>query len=129
MPTIRIFLSSVQKELELERAAVAALIATDPFLLQHCVPVLFEKEPPSSRPAPRGYLEALRGCRLYVLILANEYGLPDGDLSATHHEYLESQKLNLPTVVFLKGAKDDARSPEVKALIEEAKRDGYKYVR
>ena len=47
--SIRIFISSVQKELELERAAVAALISTDPFLLQHCVPVLFEKEAPPSR--------------------------------------------------------------------------------
>ena len=28
--SLRIFISSVQKELELERAAVAALIATDP---------------------------------------------------------------------------------------------------
>ena len=46
----RIFISSVQKELELERAAVAGLITTDPFLLQHCVPVLFEKEH-SQRPA------------------------------------------------------------------------------
>ena len=50
MKPIRIFISSVQKELELERAAIAALISTDPFLLQHCVPVLFEKEPPPSRP-------------------------------------------------------------------------------
>ncbi len=37
--------------------------------------------------------------------------------------------MKLPTVVFLKGAKDDTRSSEVKALIEETKKDGYKYVR
>lgn len=126
---IRIFISSVQKELELERAAVASLIATDPFLLQHCTPVLFEKEPPAARPAPRAYLATLRGCALYVLIIANEYGPRDGDLSATHHEYREAQRLKLPTIVFLKGAKDDARSPEMQALIAEAKKDGYKYVR
>ena len=126
---IRIFISSVQKELELERAAVASLIATDPFLLQHCAPVLFEKEPPAPRPAPQGYLATLRGCALYVLIIANEYGPCDGDLSATHHEYREAQRLKLPTIVFLKGAKDDARSPEMQALIAEAKKDGYKYVR
>jgi hypothetical protein len=48
----RIFISSVQKELELERAAVAGLIATDPFLLQHTTPVLFEKEPSPPHPAP-----------------------------------------------------------------------------
>jgi hypothetical protein len=60
--TLRIFISSVQKELELERAAVAGLIATDPFLLQHCVPVLFEQEPPPPRPAKQPYLEALKAC-------------------------------------------------------------------
>lgn len=129
MKPLRIFISSVQKELELERAAVAALVATDPFLLQHCAAVLFEKEPPPARPAKQGYLKVLRGCDLYVLIIANEYGPPDGELSATHHEYREAQKLKLPTVVFLKGAKDDARSQEMQALIAEAKKDGYKYVR
>ncbi|HEY4301082.1 MAG TPA: ATP-binding protein [Candidatus Didemnitutus sp.] len=129
MKPLRIFISSVQKELELERTAVAALVTTDPFLLQHCVPVLFEKEPPAARPARQAYLDTLRGCALYVLILANEYGQPDGDLSATHHEYRLAQKLKLPTVVFLKGAKDDTRSPEVKALIAETKAAGYKYVR
>lgn len=126
---LRLFISSVQKELELERAAVAALISTDPFLLQHCEPVLFEKEPPPARPAARGYLNTLRGCQLYVLILANEYGQPDGDLSATHHEYREAQTLKLPTVVFLKGAKDDVRCTAVNTLIKETKQAGYKYVR
>ncbi len=70
MTPLRIFISSVQKELELERAAVAGLISTDPFLLQHCVPVLFEKEPPAARPMPRAYLESLHSCALYVLIIA-----------------------------------------------------------
>jgi predicted HTH transcriptional regulator len=127
--TLRIFISSVQKELELERAAVAGLIATDPFLLQHCVPVLFEKEPPPPRPAKQPYLEALKACQVYVLMIANEYGQPDGEVSATHHEYRLAQKLKLPTIVFLKGAKDDARSPEVRALVEETKKDGYTYKR
>ncbi|HOW64703.1 MAG TPA: ATP-binding protein [Candidatus Paceibacterota bacterium] len=127
--SLRIFISSVQKELELERAAVAALIATDPFLLQHCVPVLFEREPPSPRPAKQPYLEALKACQVYVLMIANEYGQPDGEISATHHEYRRAQQLKLPTVVFLKGAKDDSRSPEVRALIAETKKDGYTYKR
>lgn len=68
MKPIRIFISSVQKELEFERAAIAALISTDPFLLQHSVPVLFEKEPPPSRPASQPYLAALKDCQAYVLI-------------------------------------------------------------
>jgi hypothetical protein len=108
-PTVRVFISSVQKELERERAAVAALISTDPFLLQHCEPVLFEKEPPPPRPASKPYLATLKGCRAYVLMIANEYGQPDGDLSATHHEYRLAQELQLPSLVFLKGASDGVR--------------------
>jgi len=129
MKPIRIFISSVQKELEMERAAVAALISTDPFLLQHCVPVRFDKEPPPPRPTHKPYLAALKSCQAYVLILANEYGDPAGKLSATHEEYRLAQKLKLPSVVFLKGATDDSRKPEVKALIGEAKKDGFTYKR
>ena len=129
MKPVRIFISSVQKELELERAAVAGLISTDPFLLQHGVPVLFEKEPPPPRPASKPYLAALKGCQAYVLMIANEYGGADGEISATHHEYRLAQELKLPTVVFLKGATDGARSPEAKALIAEIKKDGFTYKR
>jgi ATP-dependent DNA helicase RecG len=129
MKPLRLFISSVQKELELERAAVAGLIATDPFLLQHGVPVLFEKEPPPSRPSSKPYLAALKGCQAYVLMIANEYGAPDGEMSATHHEYRLAQEMKLPTVVFIKGATDSARSPEAKALIAEIKADGFTYKR
>lgn len=129
MKPIRLFISSVQKELELERAAVAALVSTDPFLLQHCVPVLFEKEPPPPRPAKKPYLAALKACEAYVLMIANEYGQADGDLSATHEEYRKAQELELPTVVLLKGSKDDARTQETKVLIDEIKKDGFTYKR
>lgn len=129
MKPLRIFISSVQKELELERAAVAGLISTDPFLLQHCVPVLFEKEPPPPRPASKPYLATLKGCHAYVLMIANEYGDTEGELSATHHEYRLAQELKLPTIVFLKGATDGSRSPEAKALIAEIKKNGFTYKR
>lgn len=115
----------------MERAAVAGLISTDPFLIQHCEPVLFEKEPPPPKPAKQPYLECLRGCSIYILILANEYGQPDGDLSATHHEYRFAQQLKLPTIVFIKGTAnaDKVRSPEVRDFISEIKKDGYTYKR
>lgn len=53
----RIFISSVQKELELERAAVAGLISTDPFLLQHCVPVLLGIATRTGRGRSVGYIQ------------------------------------------------------------------------
>ncbi len=125
----RVFVSSVQKELELERAAVAHLIATDPFLLHHCIPVLFEKEPAPARPASKPYLDSLRSCSIYVLLIAKEYGQPDGDLSAMHHEYRLAQKMKLPTIVFLKGKEDGARLPETLDLISEVKKAGHTYKR
>jgi predicted HTH transcriptional regulator len=125
----RIFISSVQKELELERAAVAGLISTDPFLVQHCLPVVFEKEPPPPHPGKQPYLDALRGCAVYVLLIGNEYGPPNGDFSATHHEYHLARKLRLPTIVFLKGATDEGRSREMRAFIAEIKKAGHTYKR
>ena len=116
---LHVFISSVQKELEWERAAVAGLISTDPFLLQHCVPVLFEKEPPPPHPAAQPYLTALRRCRVYVLIIAAEYGALDGELSATHHEYRLAREMKLPTIVFLKDHEEGGRKPETLAFLKE----------
>ena len=47
MSKLRVFVSSVQKELENERVAVAEIVWTDPFLTAHCEPVLYEYEPAS----------------------------------------------------------------------------------
>ena len=118
MSKLRVFVSSVQKEMEPERVAVASLITTDPFLMQHCEPVLFEKEPMPAHPSKHPYIECLRSCQIYVLLILNEYGHPDGDFSATHHEYRDAQARKLPTLVFLKGSADDARRPKTRAFLE-----------
>ena len=108
----------MQKELDLERTAIAGLISSDPFLVQHCFPVLFEKQPPPPHPAAQPYLATLHRCQVYVLIIAAEYGALDGDLSATHHEYRLAQKLKLPTLVFLKGHDEHGRKPETRAFLK-----------
>ena len=71
---LRIFVSSVQKELEDERLIVQNLVNTDPFLSTHCVPVLFEFEPASPTNALQGCLESLDRCDVYLLIVGVEYG-------------------------------------------------------
>jgi len=132
MSKLRVFVSSVQKELEHERAAVAQLIGVDPFLLKKCEAVLYDKEPPSGRPAQKAYLDCLRSCHIYLLLLDVEYGRLAGDLSATHEEYRLAQAARLPTLAFihgLDGKRDAAREAKTKEFIEEVKRDGYKYVR
>jgi len=41
----------------LERAAVSGFIATDPFLMNHCSPILFDNEHPASGPVSMPYLD------------------------------------------------------------------------
>ena len=78
MDKIRIFVSSVQKELENERIAVSSFIATDPFLQNHCTPILYEFEPASPDKALEGCLHALDSCDIYLIVIWREYGHRDG---------------------------------------------------
>lgn len=129
MNKIRIFISSVQKELEPERLAIASLIGTDPFLLDHCEPVLFDREPISGEKASKPYLDCLDSCGVYLLLISRQYGKLEGDLSATHHEYRHAQLRKMPTLVFVKGSEDDSREVKTRELFEEIKKDGYTYRR
>lgn len=131
MSKLKVFVSSVQKELESERVAISSLITTDPFLMQHCEPVLFEYEPAPSRKRSKPYLKCLDGCQIYLLLIFKGYGNRDGKLSATHHEYRHAQKLDVPTIIFVKGTSvvDGERSLETKAFFDEIRQNKHTYKR
>src|SRR5258708_7753428 len=99
----RIFVSSVQKELEDERLIVQNLLNTDSFLSAHCVPVLYEFEPASQEKALEGCLALLDGCQAYILIVGAQYGVSAGELSITHAEYRRAKKNKLPVLAFIRG--------------------------
>jgi ATP-dependent DNA helicase RecG len=126
---LRIFISSVQKELASERLALQILLTTDPFLQQHTRPVLFEREPQPLRPDPQAYLKLLEKCQLFVLILGKTYGNVYNGLSAIHHEYREAQELKLPTLVCVMGHNKLKREASLVALFDELKDDGHTYDR
>ena len=129
MNPLRVFVSSVQKELEDERVVVQNLISTDAFLSAHCTPVLFEYEPASPDGAVNGCIKALEGCQVYVMIVWQEYGTSVGDLSITHREYRRAKELNLPVLIFIKGERGVKRDPGPDALLKEVDADGFKYKR
>jgi len=129
MNPLRVFVSSVQKELEDERVVVQNLISTDAFLSAHCSPVLYEYEPASPDGAVNGCIKALEECQVYVLIVWQEYGTPAGDLSITHREYRRAKELNLPVLIFIKGERGVKRDPGTDALLKEIDADGFKYKR
>ena len=61
---LKIFVSSVQKELEDERLIVQNLLNTDAFLSAHCTPLLYEFEPASPDKALQDCLHSLDGCQV-----------------------------------------------------------------
>lgn len=128
-PTLRIFVSSVQKELEDERLIVQNLVSTDPFLCTHCIPVLYELEPASPTKALDGCLEALGGCNVYLLIVGVQYGTLVGDISITHAEYRRAKQSGLPILAFIKGDRQVKREEGTVSLLAELDADGPKYKR
>lgn len=126
---LRIFVSSVQKELEDERLIVQNLVSTDPFLSAHYVPVLFEFEPASPGKALETCLESLNDCNVYLLIVGIEYGTPLNGLSITHAEYRRAKERKLPILAFIKGEHSAKREEGTSKLLAELDADGPKYKR
>lgn len=106
---LRVFVSSVQKELEDERLIVQNLLNTDAFLSVHCVPLLYEFEPASPDKATEGCLKALERCQVYLLIVGLQYGTCIGEFSITHTEYRCSKEMKLPILTFIEGDRNASR--------------------
>jgi predicted HTH transcriptional regulator len=127
---LKVFISSVQKELRQERIAVGSFLATDEFLRDCTAPRIYEDYPQPLRPNPKGYLDLLRTCQVYLLIIGLEYGADAGEgLSATHEEYRLAQELRLPTLVCIKGLRATRREPKVDMFLEEIAEAKHTYSR
>jgi len=129
MSKLQVFVSSVQKELEDERVIVQNLLNTDPFLAQHCVPVLYEYEPASPDQALPGCFKILDGCQVYLLIVALQYGTCIGGVSITHAEYRRAKECKLPVLAFIKSDRHVKREAGTDSLLNELEGDGFKYKR
>jgi predicted HTH transcriptional regulator len=130
MIRLKVFISSVQKELEEERQAVGGLLATDPFLSACTVPRLFDKYPAPLLPNKQAYLDLLRTCHIYLLIIGRDYGeLQEGKLSATRQEYSLAQQLKMPTLICVKGGRNFPREELVEAFMRQVSQDGHTYSR
>ncbi len=126
---VRVFVSSVQNELEDERLIVQNLVNTDAFLAAHCAPVLYEFEPASPDKALEGCLTAVDTCQVYLLIVGLQYGTIVGGVSITHAEYRRAKGRALPVLAFIKGDRRVKREEGTSALLDELDADGPKYKR
>ncbi|NLD96319.1 MAG: DUF4062 domain-containing protein [Synergistaceae bacterium] len=130
MIRLKVFISSVQKEMRSERIAIGAFLSTDDFLRECTVPRIFEEYPQPLFPNPKAYLDLLRQCQIYLLLVGSQYGIDAGDgLSATHEEYRLAQELKLPTLICIKGARRVKREQAVNAFLKEIETAKHTYSR
>lgn len=71
----RVFISSVQKELEVERVAIAGAVSADQLLANECEVMFYDKEPLSGRRVTKPYLKCLDSCDIYLLVKKQSKGV------------------------------------------------------
>ncbi|HOE80479.1 MAG TPA: ATP-binding protein [Smithellaceae bacterium] len=116
-----LFVSSVQKELEIERRAVKNFVQNDPLLRRFFDVFLFEDLPARDRRSDDVYLEEVEHCDLYIGLFGNEYGSEDAKgVSPTEHEFDLATAKGKCRLIFVKGADDKSRHPKMLKLIRKA---------
>jgi ATP-dependent DNA helicase RecG len=121
MKSIRIFISSVQKEFASERAVLRDYLRDDPLLRRFFAVFLFEDLPAADRRADSVYLEEVAACDLYVGLFGNDYGFEDAaGVSPTEQEFNHATQLGKPRLIYVKGSDDKAKHPKMQALIRRA---------
>jgi hypothetical protein len=121
MSRIRIFISSVQKEFAKERKALRDFLRGDPLLRRFFDVFLFEDVPAIDRRADEVYLQEVERCDIYVGLFGKEYGKEDGKgYSPTHQEFDRATRLGKHRLIFVKGAGDSGKAPQMQSLIQAA---------
>jgi predicted HTH transcriptional regulator len=119
--TLRIFISSVQKEFAAERAALRDYLRGDALLRRFFEAFLFEEVPAADRRADELYLDEVEHCDVYVGLFGNEYGFEDAQgISPTEREFELATRRHKHRLIFVKGADDRAKHPKMQALIRQA---------
>jgi hypothetical protein len=117
----KVFISSVQEELAVERRALKDFVQADPLLRRFFDVFLFEDLPASGRRADQVYLEEVDRCDVYVGLLGNEYGYEDAaGVSPTEREFDRATTAGKERLVFVKGDTDADRHPKMRTLLRRA---------
>ena len=121
---LKIFISSVQKELAAERRAVKDYILNDPLLKRFVSNVfLFEDIPAKDRKPDDIYLGEVERCDIYLAIFGNEYGWKnEKGMSPTELEFEHATQTRRERLVFVRGNDEKVREPKMAKLVRRAGR-------
>ena len=116
----RIFISSAQKELAVERQALRDYIRSDKLLSQYFEVFLFEDLPASDREAGEVFLAEVERSAIYVGLFGADYGFEDAKgVSPTEREFDHATARGRKRLIFVKDIAD-ARHPKMEKLIAKA---------
>jgi ATP-dependent DNA helicase RecG len=119
--SLRIFISSVQKEFAGERAALRDFLRGDALMRRFFEPFLFEEVPAADRRADEVYLDEVEHCDVYIGLFGNDYGFEDAQgVSPTQREFEQATRQHKLRLIFVKGSEDKAKHPKMQALIRHA---------
>ena len=126
----RIFISSVQKEFERERAAIKRMVESDPILKPYFKAFVFEIDAPASdKTTQQVYLKEIEKSDIYLVLIGNKYGYcDDGGVSPTEQEFDKANELGLTTLVVVRG-RDDSKREERESRFLKKVSDGRVRVR
>ena len=126
----QIFVSSVQKEFERERAAIKQMIESDPILRSHFKAFVFEIDAPAvDKTTQRVYLNEIEKSDIYLVLIGNKYGYcVEDELSPTEQEFDKAQELGLQKLVMVRGT-DNSKREEREARFLDKVSDGRVRVR
>ena len=122
--SIKVFISSVQKEFAEERAALRDFLHGDALLRRFFEPFLFEDVPAADRRTDEVYRDEVKGCGVYIGLFGNDYGFEDAEgISPTQREFDLATSQHKPRLIFVKGSDDKTKHPKMQALIRRAGSD------
>ena len=121
MTSIRIFISSVQREFAQERNALRDFLQNGRLTRLFFDVFLFEDVPASDRRPDALYLDEVEQSDLYVGLFGNDYGTEDKEgISPTEREFDQATASGIHRLIFVKGTDDSIRKPKMLALIKKA---------
>jgi len=116
----RIFISSVQKEFEHERAAIKGMIESDPVFSAYYNSFVFEMDAPATdKSTQQVFLNEIGKSDVYLLLIGDKYGFEDSDgISPTEREYDYAIERGLPIIVLVRGTDNSGREEKERQFLD-----------
>ena len=118
--SLRIFISSVQKEFAEERRLLKRYISKNPAYRRFFDTFVFEEDVVAAdRRTDEVYLEELGKCDIYLGLIGHEYGFEDAEgVSPTEREFDEATRLGLTRLLFVLDKDGIVRHPKEAAFLK-----------